>query len=148
MNARREAERLRQRCRQSGAVDVYGVAAMLGLRVDEWPLPADELHEVFIKNSIAVSTDVGEEEKRWAIAHGIGHYILHSNGNQIWFRAHTTLSDKLEAQAEEFTFRLLVNIEEAWRERLDDVREIAAYFVVPVEPADVPRVTPNRPVPG
>ena len=132
MNGRREAERLRQRCRTTGRADVSGVTEMLGLRVDEWPLPAGELHEVFVKNSIGVSTDVSEADKRWAIAHGIGHYILHSAGNQIWLRANTGLSDKLEAQAEQFAYHLLIDPDEAWDEGLETVKEVAEYFGVPV----------------
>ena len=132
MNGRREAERLRQRCRITGPADVSGVTEMLGLRVDEWPLPAGELHEVFVKDSIGVSTDVSEADERWAIAHGIGHYILHSAGNQIWLRANTGLSDKLEAQAEQFAYHLLIDLNEAWDEGLETAEEIAAYFGVPV----------------
>ena len=128
MNGRKEAERLRQRCRITGRADVSGVTEMLGLRVDEWPLPAGELHEVFVKNSIGVSTDVIEADKRGAIAHGIGHYILHSAGNQIWLRANTGLSDKLEAQAEQFAYHLLIDPDEG----LETAEEVAEYFGVPV----------------
>ena len=131
MNARREAERLRQRCRVSGIADVYEIASMLGLRVDEWPLPPSELHEVFVKDCIGVSTGVNDADKRWAIAHGIGHHIL-STGNQVWLRAHTGLADKLEAQVENFTYHLLVDHREAWRQRLSTTEEVATYFGVPV----------------
>ena len=132
MNGRREAERLRQRCRITGRADVSRVTEMLGLRVDEWPLPAGELHEVFVKDSIGVSTGVDDADKRWAIAHGIGHYILHSTGNQVWLRAHTGLSDKLEAQAEQFAYHLLIDPDEAWDEGLETAEDIAEYFGVPV----------------
>ena len=132
MNARREAKRLRRRCGTSNRVDVSAVAELLGLRVDEWPLPARELHEVFIKDSIGVSTEVGEADKRWAIAHGIGHRILHSTGNQVWLRANTGLSDKLEAQAEQFAYHLLIDPDEAWDEGLETAEEVAEYFGVPV----------------
>ena len=133
MNAKREAKRLRRRCGTSKRVDVSAVAELLGLRVDEWPLPAGEMHEVFVKDSIGVSTDVSEADNRWAIAHGIGHYILHSTGNQIWLRANTGLSDKLEAQAEQFAYHLLIDLDEAWDEGLETAEEVAEYFGLPPE---------------
>ena len=133
MNARQEAKQLRGKCRLSGRADVVAVAELLGLRVDEWPLPVNEVHEVFVKDSIGVATEASDADKRWAIAHGIGHYILHSAGNQVWLRAHTGLSDKLERQAEDFAYHLTVDMSEAWDEGLETAGEIAEFFGIPPE---------------
>ena len=109
------------------------VAQLLGLRVYERDLPIEELDEIFARDSIAVATKLDDAERRWAIAHGIGHCVMHQDANDLWLRAHTLLYDKSENQAEQFALHLLVDLEEGRAEGLETIQEIAEYFGVPVE---------------
>ena len=135
MRANLEAEKFRRKHGLSGWVDVIALAHKLGLEVYERAMPADELHEVIFKTNIAVSEELSEPEQRWAIAHGIGHFIMHSRFNHVWLRANSGMADKLERQAEDFAHGLLIDLDEAWDEGLKTVREIAEYFGVPSERA-------------
>ena len=137
VKANLEAEKFRRKHGLSGWVDVIALAHKLGLEVYERAMPADELHEVIVKTNVAVSEELSEPEQRWAIAHGIGHHALHSTGNQVWLRANSGLADKLERQAEEFAYDLLVNLDEARDEGLRTAPEIAAYFGVPADFVEV-----------
>ena len=136
MNAKEEGKRLRKRCGQVGKVDVHEVAALLGLDIDFRTFRSSELDEIKVNRCIAVSHDLGELARRWAIAHAIGHQSLHSS-NRLWLRAHTLLSDKLERQAETFAYNLLVNEAEILSEGLKTTPEIAAYFGIPAEMVQV-----------
>ena len=132
MSARRAAKRLRQRCGLAGWVDVTEVAHSLGLEVCAWPLPAAEVHEILVKDTIGVSAELGTAEQRWAIAHAIGHHVLHAEANSVWLRARTGLVDRFERQAEDFAFHLLVDLEEARAEGLTDAAAIAERYGVPL----------------
>ena len=59
--------------------------------------------------------------------------MLGSSVNHVWLRTSTSLPDKLEAEGETFAFYPLVDVREAWHERLGDVATVAEYFEVPVE---------------
>ena len=134
MNAENQANTLRHNLNLSGRVDVYEVAEALGLEVYVREFRAPELHEVTVNSSIAVAKHINEPERRWAIAHAIGHIVLHGQtGNHIWLRAHTLLTDKLEAEAEQFAYHLLVDEKEARREGLNTAPEIAERFGVPTK---------------
>ena len=137
MNAKRQAKRLRAKLGLSGRADISGAANMLGLSVIDWHLPSDEIHDAIVENHVAVARDLDEPMKRWAVAHAIGHHVMHSRHNSLWLRAHTLLSDKLERQAETFSYNLLVNEAEILSEGLKTAPEIAAYFGVPVEMVQV-----------
>ena len=90
------------------------------------------LDEIAYRGNIAIGGHLSEPERRWAIAHAIGHRVLHTKGNQVWLRTCTQLPDKLEAQAEQFAYHLLINLDEAWDEGLETAEEVAEYFGVPV----------------
>ena len=137
MKANLEAERIRRKFGLSGQANVAEVAHMLGLEVYERAMPPDELHEVIVENNIAVAEQLDRQAQRWAVAHGIGHFIMHSHLNNIWLRANSGLVDKLEREAEDFAFHLLVDKDEAWDEGLGTVQELAAYFGVPANFVEV-----------
>ncbi len=80
-----------------------------------------------------MSAELGTAERRWAIAHAIGHHLLHAEANAVWLRARTLLPNKFERQAEDFAFHLLVDLEEARTEGLTDAAAIAERYGVPVE---------------
>ena len=113
MRATDKGRLLRRKYRLTGGVDVEALADSMGLRVYTWDLPAAEVHEMMLGRDIAVSEELDAPARRWAIAHGIGHKVLHP-GNQLWLRAHTMLAIPYERQAEQFAYGLLVDEEEAW----------------------------------
>ena len=134
MNAKEKARRLRTKHKLEGRVDVVAVAEMEGLEVDYRTFSDRQLDEVTVGRSIAVGDHLDEASRRWAIAHAIGHHVMHgSSVNQVWLRTCTLLPDKLEAEAETFAYCLLVDVDEAWHERLADVSAVAGYFGVPMD---------------
>ena len=85
-----------------------------------------------LRKSIAISRELDEPDRRWAVAHAIGHQMMHSS-NQLWLRMTTNLDSKLEAEAETFAYHLLVDESEARREGLNSIEEIAGRFGAPTE---------------
>ena len=132
-----EAEKLRRKCGLTGRVNVDEVASHLGISIHEWDLPGCEVEEAISKRFIAISQDMDERERRFAIAHGIGHFVMDDVSNHVWLRAHTRLGDKLEAQRDEFGYYLIVDEEEALEAGLTMSWEIGDYFGVPEEQARV-----------
>ena len=132
MRARTLASSVRQNFGLSGKIDISEVACNLEVKINLWDLPANEVHEVMVRGSVAVSRDLDEPTRRWAIAHAIGHHLMHSS-NHLWLRMETHLNDKLEAEAEQFAYYLLVDEKEARREGLNTAPEIAERFGVPTE---------------
>jgi Zn-dependent peptidase ImmA (M78 family) len=114
-------------------VNVVELAQAMGFNVDVWDMPAQVLHEISTRGNIAVSPELDDRDRRWAVAHGIAHASMHERGNHVWLKLHTFLHDKFEREAEEFAYGLLVNKEEAWAEGLRSVEEMAYYFGVPAE---------------
>ena len=92
--------RLRNKLELNGSVDVEAVAEGLGLRVVYWPL-AGRINEVKFGKFIGVNESLCPAKRRFAIAHAIGHHLLHP-GNQIWLRAETLLEVASERQPEDF----------------------------------------------
>ena len=131
MKARDKGRLLRQKYSLTGRVNVLELADAMGLHVDPLPLPAGEMHEITVKRSIAVSTELDDAEQRWAVAHGIGHRILHP-GNAVWARANTLLGNRLEREAEDFAYGLLVAEGEAVAERLPTLSDVAEHFGIPI----------------
>ena len=83
-----------------------------------------------MRSSVAVSDHLDDPSRRWAIAHAIGHRVLHGS-NHLWLRTCTQLSEKLDSEAEQFAYHLLVDVEEAWREGLKTSQDVAGYLGVP-----------------
>ena len=92
-----------------------------------------EVHEIIVGRSIAFSDELNDQERRWAIAHGIGHRVLHP-GNQIWLRSRTGLAIPFEREAEGFAYGLLVDDAEELEERLGTLAEVAEHFGIPTHP--------------
>ena len=132
MKAKSKGAQLRLKTGSSGRVDAEEVANLVGCRVDLIDLPGTNLFEVTLEDSIAVSTRLCDAEKRWSIAHAIGHRVMHP-GNQLWLRAKTMLANKDEREAEDFAYGLLIDEAEAMDQGLSSVGEFAEYFGVPPE---------------
>ena len=128
--AQRKAKELRRKLKLSGRVDTETVANILGLEVVTWPLDVQE--EMQMDRYIGVAERLDSRQRRWVIAHAIGHQQLHS-GNHLWIRDHTSLSGLYEREAEDFARALLVDVDEAMDEGLSEVWEVAEHFGVPQE---------------
>ena len=131
VRAKDQGRLLRRKYGLTGQVDAVALAEVMGLRVDLWHLPAKDLHEATRGRNIAVAADLDAREQRWAVAHGIGHRILHP-GNHLWLRATTMLAVPYERQTEQFTFGLLVDEAEVKADRLLTLAEVAGRFGVPM----------------
>ena len=128
--AQRKAVELRRKLGLSGRVDAEGVANLLGLVVQPWPLKVQE--EMQMGHFISVAERLDERWRRWVIAHAIGHRLLHT-GNHLWIRDHTSLGSLFEREAEDFARALLMDVREAMEEGLSEVWEVAEHFGVPDE---------------
>ena len=128
MRAREKGRLLRHKYALTGNVDAQDLAERLGLEVFSWPLPANEVHETMVGRSI---DELNDQERRWAIAHGIGHRVLHP-GNQIWLRSRTGLAIPFEREAEDFAYGMLVDEAEVLEERLGTLAEVSEHFGIPM----------------
>jgi Zn-dependent peptidase ImmA (M78 family) len=131
MRARRAGERLRAELELTGRTDSESAARGLGLDVVEWPF-VTEIEEITLPDLVAVATRLGPEDRRWAVAHAIGHHRLHP-GNHLWLRSRTNLASTFEREAEEFAYGFLVDRMEAFRSGAETAQEIATLFGVPEE---------------
>ena len=133
MNARNEAKRLRRAMRVHGRLNVENMTHLLGMDFDGRRFKGVKLDEISCGGNIGLSDRLSEPERRWAMSHALGHAVLHAKGNQVWLRTCTQLPDKLERQAEEFAYVLLVDKDEARNIGLKTVEELASHFEVPPE---------------
>ena len=83
--AQRKALELRRKLGLHGRVDAEAVANILGLDVVPWPMQVQE--EIQMGRYIGVAERLDARWRRWVIAHGIGHWLLHP-GNHLWIRDH------------------------------------------------------------
>ncbi len=133
INAKAKALNLKKELSLEGSLDIYDVAQEMGLEIDFVPLRSD-LHEITVGSNIAVSTKIDAPSQRWAVAHAIGHIVLHgSRINQLWLRAHTLLTDKIESDAERFAYHLLTDRRDIYDQRMTHASEIAEYFGIPTQ---------------
>lgn len=128
--AQRKAVELRKKLGLSGRVDAEAVAGIVGLEVMSWPLEVQE--EMQMGRYIGVAERLDPPRRRWAIAHAIGHKLLHP-GNHLWVRDHTSLGSLFEREAEDFARALLVDVDEAMSDGLSELWEVAEHFGVPQE---------------
>ena len=128
--AQRKARELRRKLGLRGRVEAEEVANLLGLVVVPWPLAVQE--EMQMDGYIGVAQRLDPRWRRWAIAHAIGHRLLHP-GNHLWTRFHTGLAGPYEREAEDFALALLVDAREAAEEGLTELWEVAEHFGVPQE---------------
>ena len=119
--------------RVHGRLNVENMTHLLGMDFDGRRFKGVKLDEISCGGNIGLSDHMSEPERRWAMAHALGHAVLHAKGNQVWLRTCTQLPDKLERQAEGFAYALLVDEDEAQNIGLVTVEQIADYFEVPPE---------------
>ena len=128
--AERKGAALRRRLGISGRVDAEAVANIMGYRVERLDLKVQK--ELEVSGVIGIAERLGPEERRWYIAHALGHKTLHP-GNHLWIYKYTMLGWKLEREANDFAHTLLTDDREAIEEGLTCSLEVADYFGVPEE---------------
>lgn len=128
--AERKGKELRKRLGLSGQVDAEAVANILGYEVVTWPFA--KLEEMTHDDVIAVAARLDPPQRRWDIAHAIGHTQMHP-GNHFWKRLHTGLAHGHEREAEDYARGLLFDIDEAIRQLLSGYEEVAGYFGIPTK---------------
>ena len=126
--AQRRAVEFRRKLGLRGQVDAEGVASMLGFEVIPWALRAQE--EMRIDRYMCIAEDLEPDERRWMIAHSIGHWFLHP-GNHLWIYEHTSFGGRIEREANDFACAMLLDVEEALEARLTESWEIAEHFGIP-----------------
>ena len=115
-------------------MDLGPVAEILGLEIV--PFPFRTLKELTYRNTIGVADYLSPNWQRWVVAHAIGHHQMHP-GNHVWLRSATQLTTPFESQAEEFARALLIDEFEAIDDGILQAWEVAEYFGVPEELANL-----------
>ena len=126
--AQRKAVELRRKLDLSGQVDAEGVANILGFEVIPWPMQTQE--EMRIDRYICVAEDLEPDERRWMIAHAVGHIQMHP-GNHLWIFKHTSFGGRIEREANDFACAMLMDVQEALEAHLTELWEVAEHFGVP-----------------
>ncbi len=132
--ARHEARRLRAELGLTGRLNIQAVVGHQGLHVIAWDLPK-EIQEIKYRSWIGITRRATEPWRRFLTAHAIGHHLLHT-GNQLALRRLFIGGDaKIERQADEFAWHLLVD---EWElAELDaqgaDLNVVPERFGVPTE---------------
>ena len=82
MIARKKAAELHKRYRLlEYPIDIEDVARKEGLKVINWPL-LSPVEEIKRGKWIGIREGLSSEQRRWDIAHAIGHHLMH-HGNQL-----------------------------------------------------------------
>ena len=126
--AQRRAVEFRRKLGLRGQVDAEGVANILGLEVIPWVMQAQE--EMRIDRYMCIAEDLEPDERRWMIAHSIGHWFLHP-GNHLWIYKHTSFGGRIEREANDFACAMLMGVREALGARLTESWEVAEHFGIP-----------------
>jgi len=79
-----DIRRVVQRVISEYGSDVYEIASRLNVKVLEAELP-QRLPEIFFGDYIVLKSDLPEERKVYYLAHALGHYFLHKEGNFFLF---------------------------------------------------------------
>lgn len=93
-------------------VEVVDIAKNLNIEVYDIDFPFDNvlaaLHKKDGRLSIYVNESLSLEQKRFAIAHEIGHYRLHELESDIYFKDRINKNEKNEVEADDFAAELLM----------------------------------------
>ena len=116
-----------------GRVNLEQLTKAYGIKIDLVEFRGTHIQEITIGNRIAVRRDLSDRWRRWVIAHGIGHVLLHREGNHAWLHMNERHDerDKYEEEAEAFAHELLIGSDFFWRYRTSENSEMAAYYGVP-----------------
>ena len=79
-----DIRRVVQRVIDKYGSDIYGLLARLNIKVLEAKLP-ERLPEVFFGDYVVLRDDLPRDRKLYYLAHALGHYFLHKEGNFLLF---------------------------------------------------------------
>ena len=134
MTAAAASREIRERLgiNRGSRVNVWDVAARLNLEVYRRSFRGSKLQEITIGHRIGISDRLTRRQERWAIAHGIGHAVLHrESANHVWLHTKGGESaDDFETEADTFAFNLLVSVSRL--ASLYEDYEIAQYYGIPM----------------
>ena len=132
MEAEKSAKKLRTRLGLKGRVNVESIAAQLGLHIDERVFLGSKVREITIDNGIAVEVRLGRRGRRWVIAHGIGHILLHGqHTNHVWLNLRNEPINRFEREAETFTYGLMLDYRQALHKGPGENLDLATYCGIP-----------------
>lgn len=119
----------------TGRVNLEQVIRAYGIKIDIIEFRGSNVQEITIGNRIAVRRGLSDRRRRWVIAHGIGHVLLHGKGNHVWLHMNDRRRDRdqEEIEAEAFAHKLLVGDMRVPINRLGEHSELAIYYGVPTE---------------
>jgi hypothetical protein len=122
-------------CRYPGLtfpLDMEYLVNEIGCELIEWPF-LSPVKEVKHGRWIGVAAGLDRRERRYLVAHALGHHLLHC-GNQLWFRDWQETSVlRQEREADEFAAHILMPETELERLGNPTTWDIAEYFGVPEE---------------
>jgi Zn-dependent peptidase ImmA (M78 family) len=78
MNIRRVAQQVVSKYGR----DVYEIAGRLNIKVLKAELP-ERIPEIFFGSYVVLKSDLPEAKKTYYLAHALGHYFLHQEGNYL-----------------------------------------------------------------
>ena len=99
-------------CKQYNTTDPYDLAEKLGIFLRKEDL-GDEIDGFYLstrgRSFICLNSTLPEHTMRLALAHELGHAVLHPELNSMWLKKHTLFSgSKYEKEADLFALCLLM----------------------------------------
>lgn len=92
--------------------ELAGVCVAEGLTlVEDCPELVGRVREVLIGDCLCLACDLEHRERRWLVAHGLGHWLLHEPGLYFFRQDRRTGRGQQERQADEFAGWLLCSDE-------------------------------------
>ena len=89
--------------------DLDRVCRGVGLKVElDAPELVGRVKEMVIGNHLCIARGVHRRERRWLLAHGLGHWLMHEPGGHFFVQDRGILHDQQEWQAEQFAGWLML----------------------------------------
>lgn len=129
------AMQVRERLGLKQRVDVEEVARQLNIDVCNMEFQGKKVQEITIGRNIYVRNGMPQRKRRWVVAHGIGHSLMHSDQNQVFLHTmdSTRSIERHEQQAESFARRLLLGRQRRRHFGDNNDAEAAAFYGLPLE---------------
>lgn len=87
----------------------------------------EHFDDAIVGKTIFISGNLLTVQKRWRIAHCLGHYFMKHDGNQFWFVTNScSFRPKQEAQADTFAACLITGMDADFPWTREDIRAVKA----------------------